>query len=112
LIVVAQSALIAGLLVERRQRRQAEAAGRQALEQARRGGEERAHTLRVATLGELVAAIAHEMNQPLTAIMTNAEATRRMVDDGSATSTEPVEALADTKSAARRAPQITLSLRV
>jgi signal transduction histidine kinase len=111
LIVVAQSALIAGLLVERRQRRQAEAAGRQALEQARRAREELAHTLRVATLGELVAAIAHEMNQPLTAIMTNAEATRRMVDDGSATSTEPVEALADIKAAAVRASQIIQRLR-
>ncbi|HVG78562.1 MAG TPA: ATP-binding protein [Patescibacteria group bacterium] len=111
LIVVAQSALIAGLLVERRQRRQAEAAGRQALEQARRAREELAHTLRVATLGELVAAIAHEMNQPLTAIMTNAEATRRMVDDGSATSIEPVEALADIKAAAVRASQIIQRLR-
>jgi C4-dicarboxylate-specific signal transduction histidine kinase len=111
LIVVAQSALIAALLVERRQRRQAEAARRQALEQARRAREDLAHTLRVATLGELVAAIAHEMNQPLTAIMTNAEATRRMVDDGSATSTEPVEALADIKAAAVRASQIIQRLR-
>ena len=111
LIVVAQSALIAGLLVERRQRRQAEAARRQALEQARRAREDLAHTLRVATLGELVAAIAHEMNQPLTAIMTNAEATRRMVDDGSATASEPVEALADIKAAAVRASQIIQRLR-
>lgn len=58
-----------------------------------------------------MAAIAHEMNQPLTAIMTNAEATRRMVDDGSATSIEPVEALADIKAAAVRASQIIQRLR-
>lgn len=40
---------------------------------------ELAHALRVATLGELVAALAHELNQPLAAILSNAQAARRFV---------------------------------
>ena len=36
-----------------------------------------AHAARVSTLGELVASIAHEVKQPLTAIITNAAASRR-----------------------------------
>ena len=65
LIVLAQSALIAGLLVLRHRRRQAERARLQAVEQAQRARDELAHTLRVTTLGGLVAAIAHEISQPL-----------------------------------------------
>jgi PAS domain S-box-containing protein len=41
-----------------------------------------AHAWRVAALGELAAALAHELNQPLTAILTNAEATRRFLASG------------------------------
>ncbi len=38
-----------------------------------------AHITRVSTLGELSGAIAHEINQPLTAILANAQAARRML---------------------------------
>jgi two-component system sensor kinase FixL len=38
---------------------------------------ELAHATRVTTLGELTASIAHEVNQPLAGIVTNAEASRR-----------------------------------
>jgi len=38
-----------------------------------------AHITRVATVGELSGAIAHEINQPLTAILANAQAARRML---------------------------------
>jgi C4-dicarboxylate-specific signal transduction histidine kinase len=41
-----------------------------------------AHTMRVATLGELVAALAHELNQPLAAILSNAQAGRRFIANG------------------------------
>jgi signal transduction histidine kinase len=43
---------------------------------------ELAHVTRVATLGELAAALAHELNQPMTAILSNAQATRRMLAAG------------------------------
>jgi PAS domain S-box-containing protein len=36
-----------------------------------------AHASRVATMGELIASIAHEVNQPLTAVITNAQACTR-----------------------------------
>jgi C4-dicarboxylate-specific signal transduction histidine kinase len=40
---------------------------------------ELAHMMRVSVLGELSGAIAHELNQPLTAILSNAEAARMML---------------------------------
>jgi PAS domain S-box-containing protein len=40
---------------------------------------ELAHVTRVTTLGEMSASIAHEINQPLAAIVTNAEATLRLL---------------------------------
>ena len=43
----------------------------------RRSEAELAHVTRVTTLGELTASIAHEVNQPLAAIVTNGEATFR-----------------------------------
>jgi PAS domain S-box-containing protein len=41
-----------------------------------------AHAARVSTLGELTASIAHEVNQPLAAIVTNGEATVRWLNRG------------------------------
>ncbi len=43
---------------------------------------ELAHAMRVASLGELAAALAHELNQPLAAILSNAQAARRFLADG------------------------------
>ncbi len=42
-----------------------------------RAQRELAHVARVATLGELTASIAHEVNQPLAAVVTNGEACLR-----------------------------------
>ena len=41
-----------------------------------------AHISRVATMGELTASIAHELNQPLGAILSNAEAAQRILASG------------------------------
>ncbi len=49
---------------------------------ARRQHDELAHVARVAALGELTAAIAHELNQPLAAIKTNAEAIQLFLAKG------------------------------
>jgi signal transduction histidine kinase len=62
-----QTGLIIGLFHEHRQRRAAEA-------EARRRLSELAHVNRKATAGELSASIAHEINQPLTAIVANGNA--------------------------------------
>src|SRR5919109_3569424 len=40
---------------------------------------ELAHLTRVSTMGELAASLAHELNQPLTAILSNAQAAQRFL---------------------------------
>ena len=66
-VVLLQAALITWLLFERRQRRRAQ------LESQRRLLEV-IHLNRAATAGALSASVAHELNQPLGAILSNAEA--------------------------------------
>jgi PAS domain S-box-containing protein len=48
----------------------------------RKAQAELAHVTRVTTLGEMTASIAHEVNQPLTAVVANAEACLRWLDRG------------------------------
>ena len=48
--------------------------------EALRSRQNLAHVARVATIGELTASIAHQLNQPLSAIMTNAQAARRILE--------------------------------
>jgi PAS domain S-box-containing protein len=57
-------------------------ARRQAEAEARRYHEELAHLSRVEILGEMAGSLAHELNQPLTAIMNNASAGRRFIAKG------------------------------
>jgi signal transduction histidine kinase/integral membrane sensor domain MASE1 len=47
--------------------------------EAQRSREELAHFTRVSTMGALAASLAHELNQPLTGIMSNAQAARRFL---------------------------------
>lgn len=51
-------------------------------EEARVHRERLAHVTRLSTLGEMAAGIAHEINQPLTAISLFAQAARRLVQNG------------------------------
>jgi signal transduction histidine kinase len=48
--------------------------------EAQRSRQELAHFTRVSTMGELTASLAHELNQPLTGILTNAQAARRLLE--------------------------------
>ena len=54
---------------------------------------ELAHVTRVATLGELTASIAHEINQPLAAVVTNANASLRWLSRDSPNLDEACEAI-------------------
>ena len=47
---------------------------------AQRSRQELAHFTRVSTMGELTASLAHELNQPLTGILANAQAAQRFLD--------------------------------
>jgi C4-dicarboxylate-specific signal transduction histidine kinase len=55
-------------------------ANKQAEEKLHTARTELAHVTRVATLGELTASIAHEVNQPLAAVVANADAALRWLD--------------------------------
>src|ERR1700722_3242958 len=55
-------------------------ATRQAEEKLHKAQMELAHVTRVTTLGELTASIAHEVNQPLTAVVANADAALRWLN--------------------------------
>jgi signal transduction histidine kinase len=67
---------------------------------------ELAHVSRVAAMGELASVIAHELDQPLTAIVGNAEAARYMMSGEHADPREADEALRDVIDAAMRASEI------
>lgn len=104
LAIALQAAIIAALLVQRRLRRNAELAARQQLA-------ELAHAARRATAGELTAAIAHEINQPLSAILSNAEAAELMLAAESPPIEEIRHILADIRSDDLRASEVIRHLR-
>ena len=64
------------------------------------------HVTRMTTLGELTASIAHEVNQPLAAIVTNGEVCLRLLDQKPVDLAEVREAIGDTISNGRRASEI------
>jgi two-component system sensor kinase FixL len=66
-IIALQAGIIAALLLARRRRRQAE-------EETLHLRRELAHAGRVSAVGQLASSLAHELNQPLGAILRNAEA--------------------------------------
>jgi two-component system sensor kinase FixL len=68
--------------------------------------EEMAHMSRVSSMGELAASLAHELNQPLSAIASNAAAGRRFLMQGSPDLKMFDELLADVATDARRAGDI------
>ena len=72
---------------------------------------ELAHLSRVATLGELSGSLAHELNQPLTAILSNAQAALRFLGKNGGNAGEVGEILRDIVDADRRAGEIIGRLR-
>lgn len=66
---------------------------------------------RAAVLGELAAALAHEINQPLTIILANAQAARRFITQGSADTREILAILDDIIRADKRAADVVRNLR-
>jgi signal transduction histidine kinase/ABC-type uncharacterized transport system substrate-binding protein len=99
-----QGGLIMLLLFERRRRQSAEMDSRQRVV-------ELAHVNRFSTAGELSASIAHEINQPLGAILTNTETARLMLDSPSPDLGEMKEILADIWRDNRRASEVVRRLR-
>jgi signal transduction histidine kinase len=103
-IVAAQAGLIAALLAQRRRRLLAEHA-----EQLQRAALTRAS--RHAMAGELTGAIAHEINQPLGAILSNADAADLILDAGGDRREELRAILADIRRDDLRASEVIQRLR-
>ena len=103
-LILLQTGLIIALVLQSRRRQWAE---REA--QRRRG--ELAHMTRVATMGELTASLAHEINQPLAAILSNAQAGQRLIAAGGIIGEEIGEILADIAADDRRAGEVIRRMR-
>jgi PAS domain S-box-containing protein len=72
---------------------------------------ELAHISRVTVLGEITASIAHELNQPLTAILSNAQAAKHALSSGRLNLHDISEMLSDIIEADRRAGDVIRRLR-
>ena len=97
--IVLQSLLIAALILQRRARRTAE-------EETQRRRAELAQASRLALAGELTATIAHEINQPLGAILANAGAAEALLRRGVASGDEMRAIIGDIKQADIRASEV------
>jgi PAS domain S-box-containing protein len=73
--------------------------------------EELIHAGRISTMGELAGALAHEINQPLSAMMSNAQAARRYLSAPQPDTPEVQEILADIVADAERAGGVINRLR-
>ncbi len=73
--------------------------------------EQLAHVGRVATAGELATSLAHEVNQPLAAIVTNAQAGRRYIANDAADTKRIEDILSDIAQQGQRASDIIQRLR-
>jgi signal transduction histidine kinase len=66
---------------------------------------------RLNALGELAGGMAHELNQPLTAVLANTQAARRLLDDDPPALAQAQGAMAQAVSQARRAADVVARLR-
>ena len=95
---------VCGVFVDITQRKLAE-------EQARTQREELAHVMRVSTLGELSSGIAHELSQPLAAILANAQAAQTVLARRNQGQDVFAEIVADVVREVDRATQVVHGLR-
>ena len=93
-----------GVFVDVTERKQAEV-------ELRQNREEVAHVGRVALMGELAASLAHELNQPLTGIVTNAQAGQAFLDHGKGNAAEFREIFQDIADDGKRAGEVIRSMR-
>jgi signal transduction histidine kinase len=104
LIFALQAAMIGGLLLQRGWRRRAEV-------ELQRQREELAHMTRVSTVGELTTSVAHELNQPLGAILSNAEAAEMFLTADPPALDEVRDILADIRKDDQRASEVIRRMR-
>ena len=103
-LIALQAVLIVGLLLQRARRRRAEA-------ETRRLNQELTHVGRVSVMGHLASALVHELNQPLTAILSNAQAGQRFLAAKSTNLDEVSEILKDIVQDNNRASEVIRHMR-
>src|SRR5215475_9834953 len=104
-IQTAEGMLVLASIIDISERKQAE------LEAARQRNE-MAHLSRVTTLGELSGSLAHELNLPLGAILSNAQAAQRILANGDADLAEVREILNEIVSEDKHAGEVIRRLRL
>ena len=104
MVLLIQAGLIAVLLGEHRRRQLAEV-------QARQRMAELARVMRFSTAGELTASIAHEINQPLGSILTNAETAQAILKSPNPDIVELNEIVGDIVRDDRRATEVIRRMR-
>jgi C4-dicarboxylate-specific signal transduction histidine kinase len=97
--IVALATLVLALLVLQRRRHQAELAVQQLRNTL-------FHASRLAAVGEMSASIAHEINQPLGAILTNADVARRIIERDPSRTADVQRILADIRADDLRASAV------
>ncbi len=103
-VILLQAGLISALLNAHRRRHLAEVQSRQRMA-------ELAHVNRFSTAGELTASIAHEINQPLGAILTNAETAKAILKSPNPDIAELNEIVDDILQDDRRASEVIRRMR-
>jgi signal transduction histidine kinase/ABC-type uncharacterized transport system substrate-binding protein len=103
-VILLQAGLISALLREHRRRKFSEVQSRQRMA-------ELAHVNRFSTAGELTASIAHEINQPLGSILTNAETAKEILKSRSPDIAELNEIVDDILQDDRRAGEVIRRMR-
>jgi two-component system sensor kinase FixL len=84
---------------------------KEAEQEARRRMNEFAHVMRLRSMGELASGLAHEVNQPLTAIISHAQACLRMMSDNRADTDLLRESLQQIAKQGQRAGEVIRRLR-
>ncbi len=93
------------------ERAQAERALRDSEERARQHLSQLAHASRLSAMGELASALAHEVNQPLTAVLTNCRACEKLLDREDLDKALLVDALQRSINSAEHASQVVRRMR-
>ena len=103
-IILLQALLLWSLVMQSRRRRRAEA-------ELQARGAQLAQVARLSTIGALTASIAHEINQPMGAILSNTEAAQMMLEQGVLQPGTLREILADIRNEDLRASEVIKRLR-
>src|SRR5262245_52602145 len=100
-----------GVILDITERKRAEERFRLVVEELQRHREELAHVTRVSTVGELTTSVAHELNQPLGAILSNAEAAEMFLTADPPALDEVRDILADIRKDDQRASEVIRRMR-